>query len=50
VIIESGPLAAVDAIFDRELDDSTRVEILVRLMGRNVTVRIDRDHIRSIAS
>lgn len=41
VVIERGPLATVDAIFDRELNTSERVQVLVRLLGRPVTVAVD---------
>jgi transcriptional antiterminator RfaH len=46
VVIERGPLAAVDAIFDRELNASDRVQILVDLMGRQLPVRMDRTDLR----
>src|SRR2546428_5416154 len=41
VVIESGPLAMVDAIFDRELNTSERVQVLVQLLGRPMTVVVD---------
>jgi transcription antitermination factor NusG len=41
VLIERGPLAAVDAIFDSELDARARVRVLVQLLGRQVAVEID---------
>lgn len=41
IVIERGPLAMVDAIFDRELNTSERVQVLVRLLGRPVTVVVD---------
>jgi transcriptional antiterminator RfaH len=41
VSIDSGPLAALDAIFDRHLDAPARVQVLVRLLGRQILVRID---------
>jgi transcription antitermination factor NusG len=50
VVIERGSLAAVDAIFDHELDKPSRVLILVHLLGRPVHVQIDPNHIRSRAS
>src|ERR1700736_5340828 len=34
VHIERGPLAALDAIFERELDSIDRVQVLVNLFGR----------------
>ncbi len=49
LIIERGPLAAVDAIFDRELDASARVQILVHMMGRLIPFRIDSADVRRIA-
>jgi transcription antitermination factor NusG len=50
VIIERGALAAVDAIFDRELDSASRVQILVNMMGRSLPVRIDVDDLSKAAS
>ena len=41
VIIQSGPLRMVDAIFERELDVPERVRILVQLLGRSVPVEVD---------
>jgi transcriptional antiterminator RfaH len=41
VVIQRGPLAMVDAIFDRELSAPDRVQILVNLLGRPMTVRLD---------
>ena len=41
LVIEQGPLRMVDAIFERQLDAPTRVRILVRLLGRSVTVDVD---------
>jgi len=50
VVIERGPLTAVDAIFDRELDSASRVQILVNMMGRSLPVRIDLDDLSRAAS
>jgi transcription antitermination factor NusG len=50
VVVERGPLAAVDAIFDRELDSPVRVQILVQMMGRRLPVQIDPRNLRSLAS
>jgi transcription antitermination factor NusG len=50
VIIQRGPLAPLDAIFDKELDASARVQILVHLMGRELPVSIDPTHLRSMVS
>jgi transcription antitermination factor NusG len=41
VLIERGPLAAVDAIFDKHLDADSRVQVLVEMMGRRVRVQVD---------
>jgi transcription antitermination factor NusG len=50
VVIERGPLTAVDAIFDRELDSASRVQILVNMMGRSLPVRIDLENLSRAAS
>jgi transcription antitermination factor NusG len=41
VVIQSGPLRMVDAIFDQNLDPSARVQVLVHLLGRPMTVKLD---------
>jgi transcription antitermination factor NusG len=41
VVIQSGPLRMVDAIFEKNLDASARVEVLVQLLGRPMTVKLD---------
>jgi transcriptional antiterminator RfaH len=41
VVIQSGPLRMVDAIFSAELDAPARVRILVQLLGRSVAVEVD---------
>ena len=41
VVIQTGPLRMVDAIFERELDAPERVRILVRLLGRPLSVEVD---------
>lgn len=41
VLIVDGPLAMVDAIFDRELNTSERVQVLITLLGRTTAVAID---------
>jgi len=41
VVIERGPLAMVDAIFERELNTSERVQVLVRLLGRSMPIAVD---------
>jgi len=48
VVIEDGPLAALDAVFDRALDAPARVQILVQLMHRTLPVQIDPAHLRSL--
>jgi transcription antitermination factor NusG len=41
VIIQSGPLRMVDAIFERELGAPARVQVLVQLLGRPLAVEVD---------
>jgi transcription antitermination factor NusG len=41
VAILSGPLRMVDGIFERELDATSRVRILVQLLGRPLSVEVD---------
>jgi transcription antitermination factor NusG len=41
VVIQSGPMRMVDAIFSAELDAPERVRILVQLLGRSVAVEVD---------
>jgi transcription antitermination factor NusG len=41
VIIQSGPLRMLDAIFDRKLDAPERVQVLVQLLGRSLAVQLD---------
>src|SRR5207253_416628 len=48
VVIERGPLAAVDAIFDCELDHQSRVQVLVQMMGRRLPVAIDARDVRQV--
>jgi transcription termination/antitermination protein NusG len=50
VVIVRGPLAPLDAIFDQELDAAARVQILVRLMGRELPVCIDPTDLRAKVS
>lgn len=45
VRIARGPLAQLDAIFEQELDAAERVQILVRLLGRELPVSIDSSHL-----
>jgi hypothetical protein len=40
-VIQSGPLRMVDAIFERNLDASQRVQVLVQLLGRPLAVELD---------
>jgi transcription antitermination factor NusG len=49
VVIERGPLAAVDAVFDCELDGPHRVQILINMMHRSIPVRVDANDLRSVA-
>jgi transcription antitermination factor NusG len=49
VLIQRGPLARLDAIFDQELNASDRVQILITLLGRQLPVGIDPTHLRSMA-
>jgi transcription antitermination factor NusG len=49
VVIERGPLTAVDAIFDCELDGPDRVQILINMMQRTIPVRVDAADLRSVA-
>ena len=48
--IVRGPLAPLDAIFEGELDASERVQVLVRLLGRDLPVSIDPMHLRARVS
>jgi transcription antitermination factor NusG len=50
VRIVRGPLAQLDAIFEQELDASERVQILVRLLGRDLSVSIDPMHLSAKVS
>lgn len=47
VVIQSGPLRMVDAIFERNLDASQRVQVLVQLLGRPLTVELDAAIVRA---
>ena len=47
VVIESGPLRMVDAIFEKNLDASQRVQVLVQLLGRPLTVEVDAAIVRA---
>src|SRR2546423_13638372 len=47
VVIQSGPLRMVDAIFDRNLDASDRVRVLVQLLGRPLAVELDSAIVRA---
>ena len=48
VTVESGPLRMVDAIFERKLERGTRVQILIELLGRPLTVEVDSTILRPI--
>ena len=41
VVIQSGPLRMVDAIFERELGAPARVQVLVQLLGRPLAVEVE---------
>jgi transcription antitermination factor NusG len=41
VVIERGPLGMVDGIFERHLSGAARVQILIHLLGRPLSVTID---------
>lgn len=47
VVIQSGPLRMVDAIFERNLDACQRVQVLVQLLGRPLAVELDSAIIRA---
>lgn len=47
VVIESGPLRMVDAIFEKNLDASQRVQVLVQLLGRPLAVELDAAIVRA---
>ena len=47
VVIEGGPLRMVDAIFERNLDASQRVLVLVQLLGRPLAVELDAAIVRA---
>jgi transcription antitermination factor NusG len=48
LVIESGPLRMVDAIFDKELDTGARLRILIDLLGRRVPVEVDAATVRAV--
>ena len=48
VIVDRGPLRMVDAIFERKLDRATRVQILIQLLGRPLTVEVDPTILRPV--
>jgi transcription antitermination factor NusG len=47
VVIERGPLRMVDAIFEKNLGASERVQVLVQLLGRPLMVELDTACIRA---
>jgi transcription antitermination factor NusG len=47
VVIQSGPLRMVDAIFERELDTNARLRVLVNLLGRPLPVDVDAAIVRA---
>ncbi|MBI5303697.1 MAG: hypothetical protein HY868_16295 [Chloroflexi bacterium] len=46
VVITSGPLADLDAVFDRRLSPQGRVRVLVELLQRLAVVELDSDALR----
>jgi transcription antitermination factor NusG len=49
MVIESGPLKMVDAIFEKNLDAVARVRILVNLLGRVLPVDVDSAIVRAVS-
>jgi transcription antitermination factor NusG len=47
VLIQSGPLRMVDAIFEKNLDATQRVQVLVQLLGRPLSVELDAAIVRA---
>jgi transcription antitermination factor NusG len=47
VVIESGPLRMVDAIFEKNLDAAQRVLVLVQMLGRPLAVELDSAIVRA---
>ena len=47
VLIQSGPLRMVDAIFEKNLDATQRVQVLVQLLGRPLLVELDAAIVRA---
>ena len=47
VLIQSGPLRMVDAIFENNLDAPQRVQVLVQLLGRPLLVELDAAIVRA---
>jgi len=47
VLIQSGPLRMVDAIFEKNLDATERVQVLVQLLGRPLSVELDAAIVRA---
>jgi len=47
IVIQSGPLKMLDAIFEKNLDASQRVQVLVQLLGRPLTVEVDAAIVRA---
>lgn len=48
VLITSGPLAQIEAVFDRRLSPAGRVRVLVQLLKRWTKVELDSDALRKI--
>ena len=47
VVIQNGPLRMVDGIFEKNLDASQRVRVLVQLLGRPLMVELDAAIVRA---
>ena len=47
LVIQSGPLRMLDAIFEKNLDAPQRVQVLVQLLGRPLTVELDASIVRA---
>ncbi|MFN3476759.1 MAG: transcription termination/antitermination NusG family protein [Candidatus Methylomirabilales bacterium] len=50
VLITDGPLAGLEAVFVRELSGQERVELLLRTLSYQASVRLPRDLIRPLGS
>ena len=48
VLIKSGPLRDLEAVFDRSLSSSDRAKVLVDILGRLTTCEIELDHLEKV--